>query len=126
MGPFTVTVPSLMATSTPLGTVIGALPIRLIDRLLSPHVAEDFAAHAAPARLTVGHESLAGRQDGHAEAAEHARHPISLGVDPETGLGHAAQTLDGAVALGRVLHRDGEHVARTILGSGHTESLDVA
>src|SRR5215831_11113710 len=121
-GPFTVTAPPAMVTSTPLGTVIGALPMRLTGAS-SPHVAEDFAAHAALARLTVGHEPLAGRQDGHPEPAEHTRHPVGLGVHPETGLRHPAQTLDGAVAFGRILHRDREHVAGPVLGGGDAEAL---
>ena len=63
-----------MVTSTPPGTVMGDLPMRDIECSDSPHVAEDFAAHFALARLAVGHQPLAGGQDGHAETAEDARH----------------------------------------------------
>src|SRR5262249_44466787 len=71
-GPFTRTVPLTMATSTPLGTEMGAFPIRLIPH--SPHVAEDLAADPALARLAVGHEALTGREDGDPEPAEDARY----------------------------------------------------
>jgi hypothetical protein len=69
-GPFTVTVRSAMVTSTPLGTVIGDLPMRDTTTTSSPDEAQDLAAHAAMARLAVGHETLAGREHGDAQAAQ--------------------------------------------------------
>src|SRR5947207_139145 len=39
----------------------------------SPDKAEHLATHPALARLPIGHQALAGRQHGHAEATEHAR-----------------------------------------------------
>ena len=45
----------------------------------SPHEAEDLAAHVALARLAVGHEPLAGREDGDAEAAEDPGDLVGLG-----------------------------------------------
>jgi hypothetical protein len=36
----------------------------------SPHEAEDLAAHVALARLTVGQETLAGREHGHPQPTE--------------------------------------------------------
>src|SRR6478735_11929923 len=72
-GPFTVTSAPLMVTSTPEGTLIGALPMRDMRGSL-PDVAEDFAADLALARFAVGHEPVAGGQDGHPEATEDARH----------------------------------------------------
>ena len=91
----------------------------------SPHVAEDFAADLALARFTVGHESLTGGQDGHTEATEHTRNLVALAVDPQAGGGDATQTRDRATTILRVLHRDGEHVARTRGGRSHSETFDV-
>ena len=75
LGPFTVTVRSAMVTSTPLGTVMGALPMRDTVLASSPDEAQDLAAHAALARLAVGHETLAGREHSDTQAAQHARAP---------------------------------------------------
>ena len=72
-----VTVLPATENSTPLGTGMGARPIRLMTDL--PDVAEDFAADLALARLPVGHEPLAGGQDGDAEAAEDAGQPVGAG-----------------------------------------------
>src|SRR5215213_8082681 len=81
-GPLTVTWLPSSVTSTPLGMVMGCLPIRDIGAPL-PDLAQDLAAHAALARLAVGHESLVGREDGDAHAAEHAGHVVRTQVDPE-------------------------------------------
>src|SRR3954447_23553613 len=75
-GPFTVTRPLLTCTSTPLGIAIGERPILLIALSPSPHVTEDLAAHATAVRLSVGHESLTGRQHGHTQPTEDPRQPV--------------------------------------------------
>src|SRR5919112_2940069 len=84
LGPLTVTSWSSMATSTPDGTSIGSLPIRdmSVSSLSpwSPDVGEDFPTHALLVGLTVGQQTLAGRDDRHAQAAEHAGQPGGLGV----------------------------------------------
>src|SRR5688500_9147634 len=90
-GPFTVSWRPAIVTSTPLGTGMGDLPIRLMT---SPHEAEDLAAHVALARFAVGHEPLAGREHGHAQAAEDPRDLRGLAVDAQAGLGHATQAGD--------------------------------
>src|SRR5437879_7635333 len=123
-GPFTVTVPGAIVTSTPLGTGMGERPIRLMSS--SPHVAEDFAADLALARFTVGHESLAGREHGHAETSEHAGQLVGAAVDPQAGLGHPLDAGDRACTLGRVLHANGQRLAGLAGGLGHAEALDVA
>src|SRR3954468_10947440 len=97
-GPFTLTVPAPIVTSTPEGTGMGERPTRDISS--SPHVAEDLAAHATLARLTVGHESLAGREDGDTEATEDARHLVRLAVHAKARLGDAPDAADRALALG--------------------------
>src|SRR3954452_19143091 len=101
-GPFTVTVSPTMVMSTPDGTAMGVLPIRLMTVLSlpgSPHVAKDFAAHVAPARLTVAHQPRAGGEDGHTETTEHARHGGRLAVDPQARRGDALDATDRASAV---------------------------
>src|SRR5688572_12011420 len=123
-GPFTATRRPSTLTSTPEGTAMGERPIRLI--VASPHVAEDLAAHPAPPRLGVGHESLAGREHGHAQTAEHPRELVGLCVDTKAGLRHPTDARDRACALGRVLHldlQDASGPARVVL---HGEGGDVA
>src|SRR2546423_11035102 len=64
-GPFTRTNPGSMSTSTPLGTVMGILPIRLTPSSPPlPDVGDDFAADAGPLGLTVGHHARRRREDG--------------------------------------------------------------
>src|SRR5439155_9831637 len=123
-GPLTATRPLATVTSTPVGTGIGERPTRLIYS--SPHITEDLAAHAALTRLAVGHEALAGRQDGDAEAAQHPRQTVGLGVHAQARLRHAAEARDRRCPLGRVLHRDLEHPPGAALVVGHGEALDVA
>src|SRR6478735_4930706 len=125
LGPFTVTSAPLMVTSTPEGTEMGALPMRDMRGSL-PDVAEDFAADLALARLTVGHQPIAGGQDGHPEATEDTRDAVTLAVDPQAGGGDAPQAGDGAGPVGGVLHRDRQHVAGARGGRGDGEAGDVA
>src|SRR5688500_7999487 len=123
-GPFTATRRPSIVTSTPDGTGMGERPIRLIGA--SPHVTEDLAAHAALARLAVGHEPLAGREHGHAETAEHPRELVGLCVDTKAGLRHPTDARDRACALGRVLHLDLQHAAGATGVVLHGEAGDVA
>src|SRR5918997_5595663 len=90
LGPLTLTVWPVMVMSTPAGTGIDLRPIR--DMFLSlqlPDEGEDFPAHAPLAGLPVGQQPLGRRNDRDAQAAEHPREPVRLGVNPQTGLGHA-------------------------------------
>src|SRR5271170_6862835 len=93
--------PSIV-TSTPVGTGIGCLPMRDMATP-SPHVREDFAAHALSGCLTVGEQARGGRDDRHTQAAEHPRQVVGFRVHPQTRLGHAAQTGDAALPGGPVL-----------------------
>src|SRR5213592_3878427 len=122
-GPLTVISRPPRATSTPDGMLIGDRPTRDIR---SPHVTEDLAADAALARLAVGHEALAGGQDGDAEAAEHAGEPVGLDVHAQTRLRHPAQSRDARHALRRVLHRHLERATRTRRVVVHLVARDVA
>src|SRR6266540_118491 len=54
-------------------------------RSSSPDVGEDFPAYPSPAGLPVGQQPLRRRNDGDAEAAEHARQVGRLGVHPKPG-----------------------------------------
>src|SRR6476646_1035978 len=90
-GPWTVTCPPSSVISTPLGMVMGFWPIRDMGETPLPDLAQDFAAHAALARLAVGHEPLVGREDRDAHPAEHAGHVARARVHPEAGLRDAPQ-----------------------------------
>ena len=51
-----------------------------------PDVGQDLATDAGLVGVAVGHESLGGRDDGDAEAAEDPRQRLLLGVDAQAGL----------------------------------------
>src|SRR4051812_46390158 len=123
-GPFTVTVPGASVTSTPLGTGMGERPTR--DISASPHVAEDFAADLALARFPVGHQPLAGREHGDTETTEDAGKLVGTAVHPQAGLRDPLDPGDRARPLGRVLHANGQRLARLPRRVGHGESVDVA
>src|SRR5438876_1606562 len=80
-GPFTETDWPSTFTSTPLGSVIGSLPMRLIPS--SPHVRQDLAAAGLLLGLAAGHEPRRGRHDRDAETAEDPWHLGLAGVDPQ-------------------------------------------
>src|SRR5689334_2740653 len=76
LGPFTVTRRSSTATSTPEGTEMGSLPMRDISPPpFSPDVGEDFPTYALLLGLAVRQQTVAGRDDRDAEAAEHLGQP---------------------------------------------------
>src|SRR5437763_16372850 len=105
-GPVTVTRVPSSVTSTPLGIGMGFLPMRDMGRTPLPDLAEDLAAHAALTRFAVGHESLVGREDRDAHAAEDTGHRIGLGVHAQARLRDAPEAGDRALAVGRVLQLD--------------------
>src|SRR5690349_19640735 len=100
LGPLTETLRPSIVTSTPAGTRTGCLPIRDMSSIPSPRVGEDFAAHAASCRLTVGEQARGRGDDRHAQAAEHPRQIGGLCVNPQTGLAHATQARDAALTAG--------------------------
>src|SRR4051812_37087530 len=121
-GPFTVSSRPCTEISTPLGTGTGVRPTRDIATA-SPHEAQDLATDVAGPCFAVGHQALAGRHDGHAQAAQHAGDLIGLRVHPQPGLRDAAQPREGAGAPGRELHRDVEGLARLPPVFRHREVL---
>src|ERR1700722_13563326 len=110
LGPLTETFWPSIVTSTPVGTRIGCFPMRDMATP-SPHVHEDFAAHALSGCLTVGEQSRRGRDDRHAQAAEHPRQAGGLRVDPQSRFGHPPQTGDAAFPAGPVLELHGQRLA---------------
>src|SRR5438067_4049667 len=80
-GPFTATSCPFTFTSTPLGSVTGSLPIRLISS--SPHVRQDLAAEGLALGLAAGHEPRRRRDDRDAQAAEDARHLRLARIHPQ-------------------------------------------
>ena len=100
LGPLTDSFWPSIVTSTPLGTGTGCLPIRDMSKSPSPHVREDFAAHALTGRLAVGPQAGGRGDDGHAQTTEHPRQVGRLRVHPQTGLGHPAQAGEAAPRFG--------------------------
>ncbi len=127
LGPFTVTWRPTMVTSTPLGTGMGVSPIRDSSSLPSPHVAEDLAAHAALARLAVGHEppgwSRGRPRRGHRGLAG----PGRTWRTPQAGLRTpGAGRRWQRCALGRVLHPDVSTRPGRSAGGSTLAAVDVA
>ena len=82
---------------------------------ISPTLKVFESTDMALARLPVGHESLAGREHGDAETAEHTRELVGMPVDPKARLRHSLDAGDRARPLGRVLHVDGQRGLRLAL-----------
>src|SRR5690606_2864137 len=123
LGPFTVTVWPSMVTSTPAGTVTGSFPMRDMSSTPSPDVGEDFPAHAVLLRLLVGLQAARRRDDRDAEAAQDPGQVVVLGVHPQTGLRHAPEAGDAALAVAPVLQLDDQVLAD--LGVLHVVGGDV-
>src|SRR3954470_24019899 len=114
LGHLTLTVRSWTCTSTPAGTGTGSLPMRDIastSASWSPDVGEDFPTHTLAVGLTVGEQTLAGRDDRDAEAAEHLGQGRVLGVHAQAGLADPAYAGDRALAVAAVLQLDGQGLA---------------
>src|SRR5688500_1388813 len=122
LGPLTSSLRPESLMATPAGIGMGALPIR--DMLASPHVTDDFAADALFARVTVGHQSLARRDDGDAETTQHAGDLTGLGVDAQAGRRDTLDTVDDPLAVD-VFHVDRQRLRRAAV-LVDMETLDVA
>src|SRR5689334_9252144 len=103
LGPLTLTVWPVMVTSTPAGTGIDLRPIRDMSKSPLPNEGEDFPANAPLAGLPVGQQPLGRRNDRDAQAAEHPRELVGLGVHPEAGLRNALDAGEAALAVLAVL-----------------------
>src|SRR4029450_550470 len=82
-GPFTTTTASSpTVTSTPLGILMGCLPIRLMaSDLRSPDERQDLAADPLAGRVAVRHHALRGRDDRDPEPAQDPRQVVPPRVD---------------------------------------------
>src|SRR4029079_5873243 len=96
-GPFTVTRPSPIWTSTLPGISIGSFPMRLIAAR-SPHEGDDFAAHAFTLGLVGGQPAARVGHDHAAHPALHLRRLARGRVLPAAGLGDAPEPADHGVA----------------------------
>src|SRR5262249_36602431 len=104
-GPLTVTTLSWpTATSTPLGSSMGCLPILLI--VPSPHVGEHFAADALARRVAVRHHALRRAHDRDPEPTHHPRQLGPATVRAPAGLGDPAQPRDRPLLPRPVLQAD--------------------
>src|SRR5438046_8436063 len=83
LGPFTETCWPFTVTSTPLGSVTGSFPIRLISSSPLPDVRQDFAAEGLLLGLAAGHEPRRRRDDRDAQTAEDPWHLGLSGVDAQ-------------------------------------------
>src|SRR6478672_558487 len=96
-GPLTVIAEAEIWTSVPAGTAIGILATRDIVYSLS-HVAQHFATDTGCACFAVGHHTLRGRDDCHAQAVHDLRDIILALVDAQARTGHALEALDDRTA----------------------------
>src|SRR2546428_1995566 len=121
LGPFTVTLPGVIWTSTPEGTVMGFRPMRLIE---SPYVAQHLAAHALLLSLAAGDHAGRCGQDRDAHPAQHLVRTVLARVDAASRLGDALEARYHALAIGAVLERHHQRVVHLALGD--LIALDVA
>src|SRR5262245_22583978 len=121
-GPETVTRPGSTETSTPAGTLMGCLPIR--DMSL-PDEADHFSADAF-ALGGAARDHAAGRgPDCSSGAAEDTRQAVLARVDAPTGLRHALEAGQHALAAAAVLQLDDQHLVRQRAGLDDVEATDV-
>src|SRR6476469_6465621 len=99
-GPLTRTRSGSIVSSTPDGTVMGCLPIRL---MALPDLRDDLAAVAVAPGVVTGHQSVGSGDDRGAHATEDARDILRRDVGAATGLGDALQPGDDRRAALRVL-----------------------
>src|SRR6476469_3406798 len=104
-GPFTDRTPSASFSSTPFGRLMTFLATRDMGAFSLGDEAEDFATDARGAGLAVGHQTLRGGDDRHAEAGEDARQLVLALVLAQAGTRNALEALDHRLAF-VVLQRD--------------------
>src|SRR5215831_14025753 len=102
--PLIVTVSAASVAVTPCGKVTGCLATRDIVAISScapllRHDANDFAAVALSARLTVAHHTLRGRDDRNAQTSENRRQFVFAFVHAKSRTAHAIESVDHRLAL---------------------------
>src|SRR5919198_3082963 len=110
-GPSALTAPSTTCTFTPCGIATGFLPMRDIVRP-SPHVGEDFPAHALLPSVSVGEDPPRRRQEDDAHPAEDRRDPIAGDVHTPSRRGHPHEPGDHLLVPRAVLE---VHTKRPLL-----------
>src|SRR5688500_18989848 len=79
---------------TPLGTAMGAFPMRDIVNLFLPNAAHELAAHAGLAGGAVGHHAVAGGDDEDAQAVSALGDLVAPRVATLAGTADALEALD--------------------------------
>src|SRR4029453_17264068 len=141
-GPPTLTTPFSTATFPPAGMATGCLPIR--DTFLSsgfagrrvrigavygtrprrprstdsPHRTQNLAAPLVFLGLAVGHPALARRENGDAEAVEHAPDFLVALVNPPPGLGVSLDVADALLTVRAILREHLENCFVPARGGG--------
>ena len=89
-----------------------------------PDVSDDLAADVVLASIAVGHDAMAGGNNGGTKATADAGHVGNAGVLTQARLGNAADAVDDLSLLGTILKRD----VQSLLGNGVLDivALDVA
>src|SRR5690606_16664156 len=135
-GPFTVTsLSGPIVIWTPLGTVIGLIPIRDIALLPSsgwrgpcssglPDGAEYLTTDTAAPGFVTGEHAFRGAHDGDPKAALHSRQLVLARVDTEARLAHALDLADHVPPVRAVAELDPQQVLRPLLD--HLETFDVS
>src|SRR5688572_9028713 len=121
-GPLTDRTPSASLNSTPLGIGRIFLATRDMVRVSLGDQAEDFAAHARSAGLAIGHQTLGGGDDGHAETGEDLRQLVLAAVGAQARTRHALEALDDRAAL-VVLQGDLELGLGAFAGDAHVADV---
>src|SRR5688500_15694868 len=128
LGPLTSTPLASALTVTPLGIAIGFFPIR--DMASLPNVANDCAADAGFFRRLPRHHAARGRQNRHAQPAEHGRHFVAARIDAAAGTADALEARNRLLAAGTVLQEHAHLLPRGFARAGcgrlhHLEPCDV-
>src|SRR5215210_7372884 len=100
-GPLTRTSSGSTSISTPSGTSIGCLPMRLIACLPDPR--DQLAADPRAVRVVAGHHAAGGGDDRRAHAAEDPGDVLRIHIAAPAGLREALEPGDHGLAVLRVL-----------------------
>src|SRR5512134_634678 len=117
LGPFTRTSSGSIVISTPSGTVMGCLPMRLTGASL-PDPRDQLAADAGAARVVTGHDTTGGGHDRRPHPALHLRDAPGVDVAAPARLGQALHAGDNGPPVLGVLELHAQRAA-------HPRGLDV-